>query len=138
MLELYLVHAVTPGTHCAGGSLGAAVRERRIRRPAEGADPDTLVASARAHLGALQQKLMVPLPSGRPEEMVADRRVRFIRRRMDPMPRPARGCWKRERVEVARSMVLRCTRIRRSIPRHPKNLAHALQRPVESGLAARA
>jgi len=41
---------------------------------AKGADPDTLVASAKAYLGALN-KLMSRRQKGAPEQVVAERRV---------------------------------------------------------------
>jgi 2-isopropylmalate synthase len=69
-LELYQVHAVTEGTDAQAevsvrlGSEGRSVTAR-------GADPDTLVASAKAYLGALN-KLMVKRQKG---VVVAERRV---------------------------------------------------------------
>ena len=57
MLELYQVHAVTEGTDAqAEVSVRLAGEGRSVT--ARGADPDTLVASAKAYLGALN-KLMV-------------------------------------------------------------------------------
>jgi 2-isopropylmalate synthase len=56
-LELYQVHAVTEGTDAqAEVSVRLAGEGRSVT--ARGADPDTLVASAKAYLGALN-KLMV-------------------------------------------------------------------------------
>ena len=54
----------------AGGSVRAPVRERPLR-DGRGADPDTMVASARAYVAALN-KLMVKRLKGKPEPMVAD------------------------------------------------------------------
>ena len=57
VLELYQVHAVTEGTDAqAEVSVRLAGEGRSVT--ARGADPDTLVASAKAYLGALN-KLMV-------------------------------------------------------------------------------
>ena len=57
VLELYQVHAVTQGTDAqAEVSVRLAGEGRSVT--ARGADPDTLVASAKAYLGALN-KLMV-------------------------------------------------------------------------------
>jgi 2-isopropylmalate synthase len=56
VLELYQVHAVTKGTDAqAEVSVRLAADGRAVT--AKGADPDTLVASAKAYLGALN-KLM--------------------------------------------------------------------------------
>ena len=74
-LELYQVHAVTEGTD-AQAEVSVRLSENGRSVTSKGADPDTLVASAKAYLGALN-KLMVkrqkggrvtaarPLPSGR-------------------------------------------------------------------------
>src|SRR6202167_1001119 len=73
LLELYQVHAVTHGTD-AQAEVSVRLSESGKSVTAKGADPDTLVASAKAYLGALN-KLMVKRQKGRPEEMVvADRR----------------------------------------------------------------
>src|SRR5437764_12081058 len=62
MLELYQVHAVTAGTDAqAEVSVRLAHDGRAVT--AKGADPDTLVASAKAYLGALN-KLMVKRTRG--------------------------------------------------------------------------
>src|SRR6187431_680962 len=69
-LELYQVHAVTEGTDAqAEVSVRLAGEGRAVT--ARGADPDTLVASAKAYLGALN-KLMVKRQKG---VVVAERRV---------------------------------------------------------------
>jgi 2-isopropylmalate synthase len=69
-LELYQVHAVTEGTDAqAEVSVRLASDGRAVT--ARGADPDTLVASAKAYLGALN-KLMVKRQKG---VVVAERRV---------------------------------------------------------------
>ena len=56
MLELYQVHAVTEGTD-AQAEVSVRLSENGRSVTARGADPDTLVASAKAYLGALN-KLM--------------------------------------------------------------------------------
>jgi 2-isopropylmalate synthase len=68
-LELYQVHAVTEGTD-AQAEVSVRLSEGGRAVTAKGADPDTLVASAKAYLGALN-KLMVRRARGRPEAMVA-------------------------------------------------------------------
>ena len=55
-LELYQVHAVTGGTD-AQAEVSVRLAEQGRSFTAKGADPDTLVASAKAYLGALN-KLM--------------------------------------------------------------------------------
>ena len=57
VLELYQVHAVTEGTD-AQAEVSVRLAENGRAVTAKGADPDTLVASAKAYLGALN-KLMV-------------------------------------------------------------------------------
>ena len=69
MLELYQVHAVTEGTD-AQAEVSVRLSENGKSVTAKGADPDTLVASAKAYLGALN-KLMVKRQRGKPEAMVA-------------------------------------------------------------------
>ena len=69
MLELYQVHAVTEGTD-AQAEVSVRLSENGKSVTARGADPDTLVASAKAYLGALN-KLMVKRQRGKPEVMVA-------------------------------------------------------------------
>jgi 2-isopropylmalate synthase len=56
-LELYQVHAVTEGTD-AQAEVSVRLSENGNAVTAKGADPDTLVASAKAYLGALN-KLMI-------------------------------------------------------------------------------
>jgi 2-isopropylmalate synthase len=74
VLELYQVHAVTHGTD-AQAEVSVRLAEDGKSVTAKGADPDTLVASAKAYLGALN-KLMVKRAKGRPEPMAAgERRV---------------------------------------------------------------
>jgi 2-isopropylmalate synthase len=68
-LELYQVHAVTEGTD-AQAEVSVRLSESGKSVTARGADPDTLVASAKAYLGALN-KLMVKRQKGKPEAMVA-------------------------------------------------------------------
>src|SRR5581483_11014511 len=67
-LELYQVHAVTEGTD-AQAEVSVRLSESGKSVTAKGADPDTLVASAKAYLGALN-KLMVKRQRGQPEPMV--------------------------------------------------------------------
>jgi 2-isopropylmalate synthase len=57
VLELYQVHAVTEGTD-AQAEVSVRLADKGRAVTARGADPDTLVASAKAYLGALN-KLMV-------------------------------------------------------------------------------
>jgi 2-isopropylmalate synthase len=57
VLELYQVHAVTEGTD-AQAEVSVRISEHGRAVTSRGADPDTLVASAKAYLGALN-KLMV-------------------------------------------------------------------------------
>src|SRR4030095_14238052 len=54
VLELYQVHAVTEGTD-AQAEVSVRLSEGGRRVTARGADPDTLVASAKAYLGALNK-----------------------------------------------------------------------------------
>ena len=61
-LELYQVHAVTEGTD-AQAEVSVRLSEGGHSVTARGADPDTLVASAKAYLGALN-KLMVKRQRG--------------------------------------------------------------------------
>jgi 2-isopropylmalate synthase len=67
-LELYQVHAVTEGTD-AQAEVSVRLSENGKSVTAKGADPDTLVASAKAYLGALN-KLMVKRQKTKPEAMV--------------------------------------------------------------------
>jgi 2-isopropylmalate synthase len=66
VLELYQVHAVTEGTD-AQAEVSVRLAEHGRSVTAKGADPDTLVASARAYLAALN-KLMARRLRGQPEE----------------------------------------------------------------------
>jgi 2-isopropylmalate synthase len=67
-LELYQVHAVTEGTD-AQAEVSVRLSEHGRSVTSRGADPDTLVASAKAYLGALN-KLMVRRQRGQPETLV--------------------------------------------------------------------
>ena len=67
-LELYQVHAVTEGTD-AQAEVSVRLSENGKTVTAKGADPDTLVASAKAYLGALN-KLMLKRQRGKLEAMV--------------------------------------------------------------------
>jgi 2-isopropylmalate synthase len=74
VLELYQVHAVTEGTD-AQAEVSVRLSENGLATTAKGADPDTLVASAKAYLAALN-KLMARRLRGRPEARVAaERRI---------------------------------------------------------------
>ena len=68
VLELYQVHAVTEGTD-AQAEVSVRLAHGDYAVTSRGADPDTLVASAKAYLGALN-KLMVRKARGKPEAMV--------------------------------------------------------------------
>ena len=67
LLELYQVHAVTQGTD-AQAEVSVRLSENGKSVTAKGADPDTLVASAKAYLGALN-KLMVKRQRGNPSDL---------------------------------------------------------------------
>jgi 2-isopropylmalate synthase len=67
VLELYQVHAVTQGAD-AQAEVSVRLAEDGKSVTAKGADPDTLVASARAYIAALN-KLMVKRGKSRPEMM---------------------------------------------------------------------
>jgi 2-isopropylmalate synthase len=69
VLELYQVHAVTEGTD-AQAEVSVRLAESGKSVTAKGADPDTLVASAKAYLGALN-KLMIKRQRNRPEAIAA-------------------------------------------------------------------
>src|SRR5205814_7053643 len=74
VLELYQVHAVTEGTD-AQAEVSVRLSENGKSVTAKGADPDTLVASAKAYLGALN-KLLIKRQRGKPEALIAsDRRI---------------------------------------------------------------
>lgn len=68
-LELYQVHAVTEGTD-AQAEVSVRLTEEGKSVTGRGADPDTLVASARAYVSALN-KLMVKRGRTKPEAMQA-------------------------------------------------------------------
>jgi len=71
-LMLYQVHAVTEGTD-AQAEVSVRLEEGGKEVTARGADPDTLVASAKAYLAALN-KLMIKRERGRPEALSAPQR----------------------------------------------------------------
>src|SRR5436189_1658377 len=73
VLELYQVHAVTQGTD-AQAEVSVRLAESGRSVTAKGADPDTLVASAKAYLGALN-KLMSRRHKGQVEPLLAERRL---------------------------------------------------------------
>jgi 2-isopropylmalate synthase len=68
-LELFQVHAVTEGTD-AQAEVSVRLSENDKAVTAKGADPDTLVASANAYLGALN-RLILKRQRTKPEAMVA-------------------------------------------------------------------
>ena len=69
-LELYQVHAVTEGTD-AQAEVSVRLSESGKSVTAKGADPDTMVASARAYIAALN-KLMVKRLKTKPEAMTGN------------------------------------------------------------------
>jgi 2-isopropylmalate synthase len=69
VLELYQVHAVTEGTD-AQAEVSVRLAENGKSVTAKGADPDTLVASAKAYLGALN-RLMIKRQRNKPEAIAA-------------------------------------------------------------------
>jgi len=74
VLELYQVHAVTEGTD-AQAEVSVRLSEQGRTVTAKGADPDTLVASAKAYLAALN-KLMIRRARGKLEPLsVGERRI---------------------------------------------------------------
>ena len=74
VLELYQVHAVTEGTD-AQAEVSVRLSEHGRSVTAKGADPDTLVASAKAYLAALN-KLIMRRQRGRLEPItVGERRI---------------------------------------------------------------
>jgi len=74
VLELYQVHAVTEGTD-AQAEVSVRLLEHGRSVTAKGADPDTLVASAKAYLAALN-KLMIRRQRGKLEPLaVGERRI---------------------------------------------------------------
>jgi 2-isopropylmalate synthase len=73
VLELYQVHAVTEGTD-AQAEVSVRLSEQGRAVTAKGADPDTLVASAKAYLGALN-KLMARRTRDSAEPLIMGRRI---------------------------------------------------------------
>jgi len=71
-LELYQVHAVTEGTD-AQAEVSVRLSENGRSVTSKGADPDTLVASAKAYLGALN-KLIARRQRGAFDSMAAQER----------------------------------------------------------------
>jgi 2-isopropylmalate synthase len=57
VLELYQVHAVTEGTD-AQAEVSVRLQEEGRTVTAKAADPDTLVASAKAYIGALNKLII--------------------------------------------------------------------------------
>jgi 2-isopropylmalate synthase len=73
VLELYQVHAVTEGTD-AQAEVSVRLSENGRAVTAKGADPDTLVASAKAYLSALN-KLVARRLRGKLDNAVGERRI---------------------------------------------------------------
>jgi len=71
-LELYQVHAVTEGTD-AQAEVSVRLSENGRSVTSKGSDPDTLVASAKAYLGALN-KLLIKRARGNGEALVVGER----------------------------------------------------------------
>src|ERR1700730_11660931 len=79
VLELYQVHAVTHGTD-AQAEVSVRLSESGKSVTAKGADPDTLVASAKAYLGALN-RLVIKRQRGTPDALAAgERRIHSTER----------------------------------------------------------
>src|SRR5262245_23980273 len=79
VLELYQVHAVTEGTD-AQAEVSVRLSENGRSVTAKGADPDTLVASAKAYLSALN-RLMLKRERGMP---AATERIHSTARMVTP------------------------------------------------------
>ncbi len=74
-LELYQVHAVTEGTD-AQAEVSVRLSENSRSVTSKGADPDTLVASAKAYISALNKLVARRLRAGRLEPLgVGERRI---------------------------------------------------------------
>jgi 2-isopropylmalate synthase len=74
-LELYQVHAVTEGTD-AQAEVSVRLSENGRSVTAKGADPDTLVASAKAYIAALNKLVARRLRAGKLEPIaVGERRI---------------------------------------------------------------
>ena len=74
-LELYQVHAVTQGTD-AQAEVSVRLAENGNSVTAKGADPDTLVASAKAYIAALNKLVARRARTGRLEPIaVGERRI---------------------------------------------------------------
>jgi 2-isopropylmalate synthase len=83
VLELYQVHAVTEGTD-AQAEVSVRLSENGRTVTAKGADPDTLVASAKAYLGALN-RLMIKRQRGTLDPMSgSERRIHSTERLLTP------------------------------------------------------
>jgi len=74
VLELYQVHAVTEGTD-AQAEVSVRLSEGGRAVTARGADPDTLVASAKAYLGALNKLVARRARSVGADAMEPERRI---------------------------------------------------------------
>src|SRR5579871_462355 len=75
VLELYQVHAVTEGTD-AQAEVSVRLSEQGRAVTAKGADPDTLVASAKAYIAALNKLMARRQRTGRLEPLaVSERRI---------------------------------------------------------------
>ena len=83
VLELYQVHAVTEGTD-AQAEVSVRLSENGRSVTAKAADADTLVASAKAYLGALN-KLIIKRQRGIPEPLTgSERRIHSTERMLTP------------------------------------------------------
>jgi 2-isopropylmalate synthase len=74
VLELYQVHAVTEGTD-AQAEVSVRLSEKGRAVTAKGADPDTLVASAKAYLAALNKLVARRLRGTAEVVAVGERRI---------------------------------------------------------------
>src|SRR5690606_39403119 len=75
ILELYQVHAVTEGTD-AQAEVSVRLQENGRTASAKAADPDTLVASAKAYVAALN-KLLIKRERGGPAQHVGEPAARL-------------------------------------------------------------
>ena len=101
-LELYQVHAVTEGTD-AQAEVSVRLEEDGRIVTGRGADPDTLVASARAYVAALN-KLMVKRQKTAQAQQASEPRLAPGSRSLAPVHslRTRRGpCWRRVSICVS-------------------------------------
>ena len=108
VLELYQVHAVTEGTD-AQAEVSVRLSENGRSVTAKGADPDTLVASAKAYLAALNKLVARRTRDNKLEPIAAAASAASIRRKRGnllPAPRNGEGRW-RQRSSWRRSEAAR-------------------------------